>query len=123
MESMKLSEGGMGATLGRPGAMDMGQPAQLNTIPTNNYSGLGSAPRDNASPEPKGTIDSNPKQNNTDTQMDQLYQEVNQMKKLMAQLKKGHAIGEIFEGSPANEDADLLESIKAQRLQDLKRQR
>ena len=34
----------------------------------------------------------------------------------MAQLKKGHAIGEIFEGPAANEDADLLESVKAQRL-------
>ena len=55
--------------------------------------------------------------------MDQLYQEVNQMKKLMAQLKKGNAIGEIFERTPAKQEIDVLESVKAQRLEDLKRQR
>lgn len=51
--------------------------------------------RDISSPGPKGTIDSN-KRPNTETQMNELYQEVNQMKKLMAQLKKGHAIGEML---------------------------
>lgn len=49
-----------------------------------------------------------------ENQMEQLYDEVNQMKKLMAQLKKGNAIGEIFE-------KEQLE--KGQRLQDLKNQR
>ena len=62
----------------------------------------------------------------TDAQMAQLHEEVNQMKKLMAQLKKGNAIGEIFtSGSPdkkqKTDEDKLLESIKAQRLEDLKR--
>lgn len=71
--------------------------------------------------------------------MKQLQDEVNEMKNLMAALKKGSAIGEIFAGG-SNEDAEgnasrkngtdkkydeqyLLESIKVQRLEDLKRQR
>jgi len=64
------------------------------------------------------------------------------MKKLMAQLKKGSAIGEIFNKqnnarneepmkvnntSPdeylKNADNQMLQSIKAQRLEDLKKQR
>lgn len=55
--------------------------------------------------------------------MNDLYQEVNEMKKLMAQLKKGHAIGELLQKSPAQKEDMLLESVKAQRLDDLKRQR
>lgn len=71
--------------------------------------------------------------------MKQLQEEVNEMKTLMAALKKGSAISEIF-GGASNENAGgeanrktdatkkydeqyLLESVKAQRLEDLKRQR
>ena len=36
MESMKLSDGGMGATLGKHGAFNMMPPAH-STIPTNNH--------------------------------------------------------------------------------------
>ena len=75
--------------------------------------------RDISSPGPKGTIDS-VKKPNTETQMNELYQEVNQMKKLMAQLKKGHAIGEMLKSPAQNEDF-LLESIKVQRLDELKK--
>lgn len=71
--------------------------------------------------------------------MKQLQEEVNEMKTLMAALKKGSAISEIFGGANAEnsegganrkvdaakkyEEQYLLESIKAQRLEDLKRQR
>ena len=75
--------------------------------------------RDISSPGPKGTIDS-VKKPNTETQMNELYQEVNHMKKLMAQLKKGHAIGEMLKSPAQNEDV-LLESIKVQRLDELKK--
>tara|TARA_B110000285_G_C15089860_1_gene598439 strand:- start:206 stop:493 length:288 start_codon:yes stop_codon:yes gene_type:complete len=68
MESMKFSDGGMGATLGKPG---IGTGAfkipQNDSVPDSNYhSRQGSNMRDLTSPGPKGTIDS-AKRPNTET--------------------------------------------------------
>lgn len=46
--------------------------------------------------------------------MKQLYAEVNEMKQYMAQLKQGGVIGEMF---------GKTDALKAERLQDLKKQR
>lgn len=65
-------------------------------------------------------------ENETDKQMSQLFEEVNQMKAFMAQIKKGEVIGEIASNQDEKErerSITVNDSVKAQRLEDLKRQR
>lgn len=56
----------------------------------------------------------------TENQMKQLHEEVNEMKKLMAALKQGSAIGEMFKQPQPSE---VTQSIKSQNLEALKKQR
>lgn len=62
----------------------------------------------------------------TDKQMSQLFEEVNQMKAFMEQIKKGEVIGEFAQNSASKKDLNqsemiLKDSIKAQNIEDLKR--
>lgn len=66
-------------------------------------------------------------ENETDKQMSALFDEVNQMKVFMEQIRKGDVIGEFAQNSAKKKTIDhsdiLKDSIKAQNLEDLKRQR
>lgn len=107
MDSMKLSEGLPSHQ--RPGSTVL----QGQISNSNNLSGIINAKGDlktiDLSREPRRdipiAIDQDHKYNSNDQQMNQLYEEVNQMKQLMAQLKKGNAIGEIFrDDKPKEQD-------------------
>jgi hypothetical protein len=94
---------------------------------SNLYASQASSNRIASKNETRG-VSSNGKQEKQDSQMRQLHQEVNDMKKLMNSLKKGGAIGELF-GNQANdsqihatEPTEIL-SHKAQRLEELRKQR